>query len=414
MRITAASLALGLVLALPVPAAAAGLPDGTFADATDPAVTSLAKDYGLTIAEARRRIGWQEPATRMAEQLAKSTGQFGGVWLDPADGGRVKIGWVGTDLATARSIVEGYGLGTATDFVPVRYSAAQLEQDAAWLGGALRSANAAGVQLSSATQPDRNRTVLRVPAIGSLSAAQQDVVTAARARLGSRLVVESSMDTGIDYQACLWLAGDFDCDAPLRGGSRLYINTSQPQCTTAFNARSNSDNKWYMMTAGHCGAIGTVFTAYQPGTGNFHTVGAVHNRSAGANDYSIVTINNVAGWNPRNWVYVHASGDTVLDPDYTITNTATSPVGTRVCISGSTSGTDCGDVVEINWNGSGGFARAQYCSDGGDSGGAVYSGHNARGIHIGVVAGHDGDCLNALFQGITEAANNLNVHVYTG
>jgi streptogrisin C len=241
------------------------------------------------------------------------------------------------------------------------------------------------------------------------------VVRSAISRLGSRLLVETSPDTGIDYQACLWLAGDFDCDPPLRGGSRLYINTSTPQCTTGFNARSDSDGKWYVMTAGHCGVIGTVFSAYQPANGRFHTVGPVHNRSVANNDdYSIVTINNVPGWDPRNWVYVHASSDTVQDPDYTITGIATSPVGTRVCISGSTSGTDCGDVVEINWNGSGGFARARYCSDPGDSGGPIYSGHRARGIHVGVVPGHEGDCLNALFQGVTEAANELNVHVFTG
>ena len=42
------------------------------------------------------------------------------------------------------------------------------------------------------------------------------------------------------------------------------------------------------------------------------------------------------------------------------------------------------------------------------------AGHNARGIHIGVVAGHDGDCLNALFQGVNEAATELRVRVYTG
>jgi hypothetical protein len=34
-------------------------------------------------------------------------------------------------------------------------------------------------------------------------------------------------------------------------------------------------------------------------------------------------------------------------------------------------------------------------------------------IAAGTSAGHDGDCLNALFQGVNEAANELNVHVYT-
>jgi hypothetical protein len=181
----------------------------------------------------------------------------------------------------------------------------------------------------------------------------------------------------------------------------------------AFNARSNSDGKWYVLTAGHCGGIGTEFRAYQPGTGNHHVIGDVHNRVyAPYDDYAIIRINNVAGWDPENWVYVHASGDTVVDPDYYINGVSTSPVGTRVCISGSTSGTDCGDVVEVDFGGAGGFAVAEYCSDYGDSGGAIYSAHKARGIHIGHVAGTN-DCLHAVFQGVTEAANELNVYVVT-
>lgn len=407
--------------ASPADAAPARQPEVPYlADASDPAVTTLAKDLGIPIEEAQRRIGWQEPAIEMGNELSVSLGeQFGGLWFDEADGGRVKIGIVGGGLSRAatyaRASISQRGLSRVSDLVPMQHSYAQLERDSAWLGSAISTANRAGeAELSSAMQVDRNRLVLRLPAGASLTATQQATVEAVKARLGSRLMVETWSGTSVAPQACAWRSGSFNCDPPLRGGVRTYINTSRPWCTTAFNARSNSDGAWYVMTAGHCGAVGTEFRAFQPRTGNYHVIGDVHNRSVSNNDdYAIIRINRPAGWNPRNWVYVHPSADTVRDPDYTITGTSTSPVGTRVCISGATSGTDCGRVVELNWNGTGGFARAQYCSDGGDSGGAIYSSHRARGIHVGVVAGHDGDCFNALFQGVNEAANELNVHVVT-
>jgi len=391
------------------------------ADAYDPAVTTLAKDLGLPIEEAQRRIGWQDPAIQLGNELRTALGErFGGLWLDEADGGRVKIGIVGGTLARATTqaqvSISRWGLGSVSDLVPVRHGYAQLERDSAWLGLAVSAANkTGGAELSSATQVDRNRLVLRTPAGKTLTATQQATVETAKARLGSRLILQT-WSGSVQRQACAWHNDGFNCDAPLRGG--VDINTTDPKagsrCTTAFNARSNSDGRWYVMTAGHCGAVGTEFQAYQPRTGRYHVIGDVHNRRVADNDdYSIIRINNVAGWNPRNWVYVHASSDTVRDPNYTIDGISTSPVGTRVCMTGSVSGTDCGKVLEVNLGGAGGLARASYCAEPGDSGGAIYSGHKARGIHLGRLPGDAGSCVDSVFQGITEAANELNVHVVT-
>lgn len=387
------------------------------ADADDPAVTTLAKDVGISIDEARRRIGWQDPATQMGDELRASLGEgFGGLWFDVADGGRVKVGVVGTAPASAaRSSIRKWGLDSVTDTVAVRHSYAQLERDSAWLATLVAAANrdaSTGAELSFATQVDRNRLVLRTPEGKSVTAAQQATVEAATARLGSRVVLETWYGQVVN-QACDWNADGFNCDAPMRGGVRTYVNVSVPQCSTAFNARSNSDGAWYVLTAGHCGGIGTQFRAFQPTTGAHHIIGNVHNRVFDDfDDFGIIRINNVVGWNPQNWVYVHGSADTVLDPDYTITGVSTSPIGTRVCLTGATTGTDCGDVVELDFNGPSGFARAEYCSDSGDSGGAIYSNHKARGIHRGFVPGQN-DCFHRLFQGVTEAANLMNVQVVT-
>jgi streptogrisin C len=413
--VTVFAVAAALVAVAAGPAAAA--PEPTLADAQDPAVTTLARDRGISVVEAQRRIGWQLEAAPLADELRAKLGEdFGGLWID-RQSGRVKVGIVaaasGRASTAARQFADGRRLSAVTDLVTVQHGYAQLERDSAWLGEVIAAANrGGGAPLGSGLRVDQNRLVLRLPPGATLNAMQRTAVDTVTSRLGSRVVVEHKSG-GVERQVCGWSAGDFDCDAPLRGGVRLYQG-STAWCSTAFNTRSNSDGLWYVMTAGHCGVAGTQFRAFQPSTGSFHTVGNVHNSStAGNNDFAIVRINNVSGWDPRNWVYVHASGDTSLDPDYTITGTASSPVGTRVCISGSTSGTDCGDVVELNWDGANGLSRAEYCSDGGDSGGAIYSGHRARGIHVGVVAGHDGDCFNALFQVVSEAATALNVSVVT-
>lgn len=397
------------------------------ADATDPAATTLAHDLGISIEEARRRIGWQGPATQLGDELGLMLGErFGGLWFDKDGGGRVKVGIVfGADAQVvehAQRLIDQWQLATVTDLVPVQTSYAQLERDSGWLGSLVQEANeGASKELASSTLVDHNRLrlKLRIPSGVALTPAQESAVDLARERLGDSLAI-ASWSGSVERQACTYREEKFVCDAPLRGGLTLYLENGTPWCTTAFYARSLSDNKPYIMTAGHCifyGGSG-FYKAWQPKTGIFHVIGQPHNYSfEGNDDYAIIRIDRpgVDAWNPKPWVYVHESSETVLDPDYYIKGTETSPPDTRVCISGSNLLiiTSCGEVQEINWNGETGLARAEYCSDPGDSGAPIYSDHYARGIHAGVVAGHEDDCLNALFQGVSEAAAELNVYVVT-
>jgi streptogrisin C len=395
------------------------------ADAAEPAVTTLAHDLGIPIEEAQRRIGWQDPAAELGEDLYEALGEhFGGLWIDEADGGRVKIGLVGGESslagAQAQTMIAQRSLGAVTDIVPTQFSYAQLERDSAWLSSAIGTVtDATGGRLSSEMRVSENRVVLLVPEGTALTSAQQAVVQAAEQQLGARLAIDT-WSGSIQRQACGWNLG-FNCDRPLRAGVRLYLDgdpnssTDPPLaiCTAAFNARSLSNGLWYVMTAGHCADKGQNIMAYQPvRTGQYHAIGQVHNSvDRGNDDFAIVRIENVPGWDPRNWVYVHETSKTVLDPDYYINATSTSPVGTRVCMSGATTWTwtDCGPVAALNVGGPGGLARARYCSQGGDSGAPVYSSHKARGIHIGATTS---DCKNALFQGVREAARELNVRVH--
>jgi hypothetical protein len=95
---------IGLLLAVTLAGQAAAVGPGQvgavdpppyLADASHPAVTTLASDRGISIEEAQRRIGWQEPAMELAGELEWALGdRYGDLWFDAAGSGRVKVGIV--------------------------------------------------------------------------------------------------------------------------------------------------------------------------------------------------------------------------------------------------------------------------------------------------------------------------------
>jgi hypothetical protein len=234
------------------------------ADAADPAVTTLASDLGISIREAQQRISGQEPAMQLGEELQQTLGdRFGGLWFDEAGGGRVKVGVVGGDTAGAEALIAGRKLTAVTDLVAVRHSYGELEQAHAWLSGMIINANpptANGeiIGLASALLVDKNEVELQLPHGQALNAAQQAAVGAAKRRLGAMLSL-GAWSGKADTEACRWDLSfpTWDCDPPLRGGMGIHRRQSgRPTsfCTAGFNVRSNSDHKWFVMTAGHCGA----------------------------------------------------------------------------------------------------------------------------------------------------------------
>jgi streptogrisin C len=402
-------------------------PPPYLADAADPAVTTLASDLGISIRQAQRRIGWQEPAIKLAGELERALGdRYGDLWFDPADGGRVKVGIVGGDTALAARLIARRKLTAVTDLVPVRHSYAELKQAAAWLTAETtranpRPANGLVKGLTVWRLPDKNAVELDLPRGQRLTTAQQATVAAARRRLGDKLTFGTWSGQTRDL-SCAWGGGEFDCDPPLRGGVMMYLRNSQggydPQCTVGFNAKSTVDGKWYVLTAGHCGAPGTTFYVYQRRTGRFHVLGHMHNRvRAGDDDFGIITIDNVPGWDPRPWVYVHAwtgpVAGTTTDPSYPIYGTGGSKLGMRVCVSGAIKGTSCGNVEVL---GGGSQARVNLCATDGDSGAPIFSGQKAYGLLTGANTPDPqdpplGPCEDRLYQGIAEATQRLYVAV---
>jgi streptogrisin C len=412
--------------ASPAGAAGAGLPP-YLADATDPAVTTLARDRGISVQEAQRRIGWQEPAMQLGEELRRALGdRFGGLWFDEAGGGRVKVGLVGGDPREAAALIARRKLTAVTDLVAVQHSYADLEQAHAWLSEAIIKANPPAAKgqisgLASALLIDKNQVQLELPRGQSLNAAQQAVVAAAKQRLGARLAL-SSWSGQAHTEACTWdsVLPTWNCDPPLRGGVGIVSDSGGVRriCTAGFNVRSTSDFKWYVMTAGHCGSKGTFWysTPPNPPPGSWGpSIGTMHNSvypgPTGYDDFGIIENSlELSWWQPGPYVYVHPSLDTTQNSLYPIKAVGGSTKDLRVCISGAVSGTDCGPVTATGWPVAGGYAVANYCSTGGDSGGPIFSGGVARGIHHGSKKGASA-CRDRLYQGVAEAAQQLHVYV---
>jgi streptogrisin C len=418
----------------PMPAAvrsaAAGDRPPYLADLADPGVTTLASDLGISIREAQQRMGWQEPAIALAGELERALGErYGDLWFDPRTG-RVEVGVVGgrDTAALAARLIARRKLTAVTDLVAVRHSYAELKQAAAWLTAETARANPRARNglvkgLTVWRLPDKNAVELDLPRGQRLTTAQQATVAAARRRLGSKLTFGTWAGRMHDL-ACAWSGGEFDCDPPLRGGVMLYIRSGTsyiPQCTVGFNAKSTVDGKWYVMTAGHCGPPGRTFYVYQRRTLQWHVLGHMHNCVwgdpnsgcvySGDDDEGIITIDNVPGWNPKPWVFVHAwvgpVPGTTENPGYPIYGTGGSRLGMRVCVSGGVSGTSCGNVEVL---GGGSLARVNLCTTHGDSGAPIFSGQKAYGLLKGT-NNPDDPCEDRLYQGITEATQRLHVAV---
>lgn len=401
-----------LVLTSPVTAHAATTPPDDFA-VEAPAFAQL---RGISLADAEQRLGWQQLAPTLAQNLsADMPTRFGGVWIGVNNGDRVEIGMTGTiDRATVAAVnreATDVGLTTGYDVVPVARTQATLDSDMSWLAQELARANpGAPAGLSAGERTDLNQVQLDLPSSGQLTAAQASVVADARDRLGAELLLTYR---GEPYHQ-LSCAYPF-CDPPLRGGVEMFVPNTVA-CTVGFTAQSRVDANEYVITAGHCGQ-GTDGLSWHTefANGSDHVIGAVHHwiLSTEHGDEAIMLINNVPGWTPQGRVDVTASAFTTSDPTYFIKATNWSVVGQRICTSGSFTGhSTCGTVTELDFSyDADGFefdhaGDTDICATHGDSGAPMYATHIAYGI---LVAGTD-DCETA-YDGIRNAEAELNVNV---
>ena len=140
------------------PAAAEAAPDpGCLASSEDPglqrlAATGYAQDFGVSYAEAYRRLEIQDRVLEVSGRITASLGpRYAGAWFDNGDGGRFKVGYTeGADLGPARRIVAECRLEPSVVFLELEWSWTELlaAQDA--LTARLEAAQAGGALVERA------------------------------------------------------------------------------------------------------------------------------------------------------------------------------------------------------------------------------------------------------------------------
>jgi streptogrisin C len=392
-------------------------------DLVDPAVADLAAAKGLSVAEAARRIGWQEHAASLSDAVEAAVGpnQFGGVWV--ADDDRVTVGVLAGAVpvdglrSSIANLASSIGLESAgLNVVSVRYSLATLVEANEWIADQVEAANAGADSYltGGGYSPADSAVWLGIPpAPAVITAAQQAVVTQARQRYGDMLTTYTA---GPAVPAA---CSAHYCDVPLRGGVRFAGGL---ECTLGFIGRSRANGRLYAITAGHCLRVPNGFTTrsrFASGPTN-HIIGPARNSVfGGPGDAGIIEITNYTGWRPRAWLYVTASQGinvpgTVRNESYPIRRDNVSLRGLRVCKREYALGTSCGRVARlgatITYEGGPtvrNLAVAFFCSRRGDSGGPIFAGNTAYGILSGLV---EGDCTS-YYQGIRGAENLMNFNV---
>jgi hypothetical protein len=392
----------------------------TEAKFVDPAVASLAREYHLPIAEAEARIAWQHRAGDLQPTVEARMGErFGGMWISQANGGRIRLGVAGDPAAIplAHRVLDELDLGGVTDVVPVKRSMRDLvaARDAViaelrrQYGARWQDAGAgAGIRTST------NSVTVSLPpsAFGGLAS------TAVAARLTRSLGDAITVDyTAVPIKASA--CNHPYCDPPLRAG--VSIGNTKSQCTAGFPARSRADNALYIMTAGHCGLSDPdlPWRSYFSDHETYRWIGKTleHRRiyGDGNGDAQIIRVNDNDVWKTRAWVFVRNGEDTVRDTDYPIKSDGTAMEDDRVCMSGRSSGTDCGTVLSVQqcrtyfdppaWVC--GLTVANYGSTDGDSGGPIFSFHKAFGLH----SGRNPVTGNAFFFPVRVAEDRTNVDI---
>jgi len=177
--------------------------------------------------------------------------------------------------------------------------------------------------------------------------------------------------------------------------------------------QSQSDSKKYAFTAGHCWDEGGGEFDTRLASGDIRRVGKRHNSHFNTpGDIAIVRMSEDY-WSPAARVFVRGGQDTTRNKFYPIRDDQYAAQNDRVCMSGRTTGTDCGYVSSVNTTHCYGGAcvlyllRATYCRSGGDSGGPVYAMNVAYGIHV---AGGGGGC-DAYFMSVKRSEDLMNVDV---
>lgn len=398
----------------------------------DPAAARLAVDWGVGLAEAQLRMQRQLRLDAFESDVRALLGErFGGIWIDHARGGQIRVGSVAPVPADQiRQLAAGHNLADVTVAVPVLYGQDRLQQMGAELSTLLDAANNGAVHAAGlGIRTDLNAVELVLPAQVPLTPAQHQFVGQAHASYGLAIRLSYSLDDTI-AMACAFP----HCDQPMLGG--VQIETDRGRCTAGFVTVSRGlvwPMAQYVLTAGHCvdgDPSATWYGRHADRSRQRLGVRAASVLGAGGDAGTILMgwlgSSPPPSWPAQPWFYRWSAligSSFVPGGAIAVRSWAPSPwrwprVGGYVCKSGATTATTCGRVtafgVSVKYSNLSvpihGLTRATLCVRPGDSGGPVYT---TLGYAEGLVSGGTtaSACNMALFQPITPALEQLGVRL---
>lgn len=400
------------------------------------AAEGYADDFNVTQYTARAVLRLQGRAAPLGQAVADSASGSGyaGTWFDDASR-RVKVGLkTGTSATGAQQAINSVGIASEADIVFVPHTQAELEAGRDTMRAALSDLVSGGL-VALGFNTASNAASVKVAT--GLSQTNLNRVASARAGAGVATTLVTEPGPSLDGEA--WACNREACDPPARGGVGMEppLGAESTGCTTGFVAKSRSDQKPYIITAGHCveGGGSGEWLIPRPNSPDELLGFPANSIYDSRGDFGLVGINTNSPFfgSLRPYVYVERSSQrtgagklvrTSSDPTYTIRLALRSPLRKVTCFTGLTSGTRCGRVVDTGEErtidgrkvGNLGVWRALSCGPGkkypnggadGDSGAPFFRERTAYGILSG------GKGCTIYFSGAKEAENNLNVNILT-
>lgn len=263
-----------------------------------PAVDFLMHRYQVDAPEARRRLDDDLKVERLHDYVQAQFGStYSGVWIDQADGGRVKVAAPSNVAIDTADLGRRFGLDGQVDRVVSQYDAGQLAAAKAAFARHLRARNARNAQVTAIdTKTSKVEVVVADPSDAGYKNAKAD-----QEQQYPDSVIERH-DDGPGFRLNSCNATYHSCDPQLRGGvwgQDIGPPNANPHCSLAFLARTSGGTP-YVLTAGHCvqaiGLYGSTWLAeFADGSG--HQIGNAVNGEYDYNtDVGLLAINNPTGW----------------------------------------------------------------------------------------------------------------------
>lgn len=357
-------------------------------------LTALQRDLGLSAAQATARGQQQVKADQLDDVLRDRLGDaFGGAFFD-AKVGKLVVGV--TDAGRAAQVVAAGAQPRVVKHSQVKLDGIKGELDAL-----------AGAQGDNAKRTTNAKAdTAQVAGLASWSVdptTNQVVVTALKGKSAPVLGRLAGYGDAVRVQytdtapsTATFLDGGDDLNFPAGG------------CSAGFNMRNVNTGVRYMLTAGHCGAAGSMVS----GQGGAN-IGPVLAAFFPTWDDALIRVDNTAAWTQGAWVDTNPSNGGVV----VVSNAwSDAPVGTAICKSGRTTKLTCGAITAkretVTYSGGrtvNNLTRHNACVEPGDSGGSNYrSGVNTP---EGVTSGAQLYVVNGVYR-CGAAAGQPNVSWY--